>query len=203
MVHRIFTFILQYIKIPLTIINIVKFENKIYQSNRFQKNILNKFNTKLKQLCIDENIKLTYHPDEETKNAGLYIYIKKKELRKEHELKYPKIKIYTKRNNMLVLAHEIGHHYGVTDFDDTSEEFADNYIATLAKRYLNDYELLLCKITFEVYSNTKLSLNKDEIKKYRIRIIENQLEKKYIRNKIIRNKIINGVLSNELSFFNL
>lgn len=67
---------------------------------------------------------------------GLYLYNKSKTVIPRIVVKVNKYTIC----NILTFAHELGHHFGVTRFLDTSEEFADTWAYEFVKRNCTEFE---------------------------------------------------------------
>ena len=85
-------------------------------------------------------------------------------------------------NNVWTYAHELGHHFAIKEKDDHSEKAADNYIITLAKRCLNDFEIGILEIGLNIHSGIKLSENYSLLDPYAKEFAKEKIKKKLIES---------------------
>lgn len=112
--------------------------------------IINHVYNKLKQICQDENITVIYS-DAYCNNlnaSGIYQYtpdltVKNIILRESVDNK----------TRIPTFAHEIGHHFGIKYYNDTSEEFANKYVKTLFEKYFPSYICQIYRCVIKVYAD--------------------------------------------------
>lgn len=149
--------------------------------NRHAKRIVEeKFKNILLQLCKEENIKINYfntieelsescqsYSKDKERIVGLYGYsVKKDSIEFIYDDVHPFISL-TNNYDVFTFAHEIGHHFSLKYNYDRTETSADNYIFTLAKKYLTDIEIFILSIELEVYSKANFSLPRIKRKQWR------------------------------------
>lgn len=136
-----------------------------------QKSIKEKFRKKLLKICKKEQIYLEFFDTIESLNEvnkktnltieefgklaiGTYSHFSKKDnsIFNRVKFKMPKIKLLLKKDDVWTLAHELGHHFSIKEFNDCSEKSAKRYIKTLAKQCMTKFERFLIKIELSVYS---------------------------------------------------
>jgi hypothetical protein len=135
-----------------------------------KKRVLHKLDKGLLKILENEKINLQFYPDEESLNLDLFNETEKSNFAGGVYQYYSKFKkdIYVIRNesfkptiylpkNYLIwtLAHELGHHFAITNMRNRSEEAADKYIKTLCGQILDEIELYALAIDIHVYSGYK------------------------------------------------
>lgn len=139
-----------------------------------RKSVLDKLEKYCMQLIEQENIKFIKYDTiwelnnicediatVEQKNklaGGLYCYIPKHKisgitgkLLLELQENYPQIKVYS-NPCIFTIAHELGHHFCIKNFNDTSELAADNYIFEIVKQCLTPKEIYCISIELECHA---------------------------------------------------
>ena len=148
--------------------------------------VLNKFFRSLEKICKDENIKLTVFENIQKLNdygwskegkisnleaAGIYGYRISIDSGK-HIVndKFPYIYLYKHQYNTMTFAHELGHHFAVTQLNDDSEETADAYIQILAEECLSNIERYALNTSLNVFSRLNFprpKITRKEWKEYK------------------------------------
>jgi len=143
---------------------------EVILNNKARKIVLDRFFDKLLLVCREEDIKVTIFETEEELNknslkssdsnvksstaVGLYGSARKALTNVfVYNEKFPYI--YLNREDTIVamtLAHELGHHFCMKEYDDTSEEGANAYIRVLAEKYLTPLEKYILRININVCS---------------------------------------------------
>ena len=141
----------------------------------FNDDMKKKFKNYLVDVCEKEGIYLYYHDDivelnrtvfgEEKKPenyaVGVYQYLKTIDVEYSKKHKYPRISLLktstlTGTSDLMVFAHEIGHHYGIKKYDNDSEEIADVISVNLFKKCFTKYDVFRYKHFLKIYSKKGL-----------------------------------------------
>lgn len=160
----------------------------IFYSKEKRKEVEEKFRKALLEILPKEKIYLHLYDSEEELNkavygdttedpaAGVYSHLKKEfdSPTNRFAKRLPKIHL-TKDFNTFVLAHELGHHFSIEERGDRSEEAADAYIVTLARKTLSVAEQGIIQASLEVYSKTELPELKNAFEDFRNNLVKQKI----------------------------
>ena len=131
--------------------------------NNEKRNVIyRKFHDGLLKICEDEKIFIHVHNNIDELNKNVYGDVDKPQAAGVY--RYRKIykdgdelpAIHFQKNSTFVLAHEVGHHFGIKYFENDSEEFADKYIYQLAKRILTKSDIGIINIEINVFAKCNI-----------------------------------------------
>lgn len=179
----------------------------VSEKNRLR--IYKKFERHLYHLLASERVYIKFYKSTDDLNAerlsknpdapraaGIYSYYSKENDSpiKRFVNEMPKIHLVENTNpydNLMVFAHELGHHFSIQYRDDNSEESADRMIIEFAKQCLTDWEFVCVAAILEIYANAKTGIDHEAILDKRKNEIETYMFKRCKRRMI--NKQLLGI----------
>jgi len=165
---------------------------------RKKENIFIEFHDSIKSLNKE---KIATNPDLELGSCtvGVYRYLKSEFDTPENRVirNLPKIELLNdkanKKNNgkdfyplsfVWTYAHELGHHFAIKNFNDETEEKADEYVHTLATECFTDEEFFAVRHSIAAHSG--IAIDKEKMNEIEKSIIEREIgtESAYVKNKL-------------------
>lgn len=136
------------------LLSFVYAENNRFLHKRIKNNLIKYIKKELIYLdyvpkIIDTRTNTVYK-----KAAGLYSYIENATPLQNAANRLPRIQILNNRTELAILktlAHEVGHHYYINNFNDSTEKSADKFVIDTFKKVLPKWEFYLCYIALIDY----------------------------------------------------